>query len=159
MAFLRTVKAQGGKGIQHEYVRLVEGYREKGKNKQRVLANIGRKDLLLEHLDSLNRLLRGDRLPTGCVHAGNVEAAQAWDWGPFLVAGRLWREIGLEQILDALPSRDRRSARTWTDRALALVANRLCTPSSDHGLARGLESDFVYDRLGERWEPAWRSDT
>ena len=28
--FLRTVKARGGKGVQHEYVRLVEGYREHG---------------------------------------------------------------------------------------------------------------------------------
>ena len=129
--FLRIVKAQGGKGVQHEYVRLVEGYREDGKNKQRVVANLGRKDMLVEHLDALNRLLRGDQLPAGAVRAGEVEAAQAWDWGPFLVAGHLWREIGLGTILDSLPSRDRISARVWSDRALALVANRLCAPSRD----------------------------
>ncbi|MFQ5381499.1 MAG: IS1634 family transposase [Dehalococcoidia bacterium] len=158
MAFLRIVKAQGGKGIQHQYVRLVEGYREKGKNKQRVLANLGRKDMLLEHLDSLNRLLRGDRVPPGCIRAGQVEAAQAWDWGPFLVAAHLWREIGLKAILDGLLSRDRVSAQVWSDRVLALVANRLCAPSSEHGLARWLETDFVCDRHGVRWEPAWRSD-
>ena len=35
MAFLRIVKAEGGKGIQHEYVRLVEGYSANGKDKQR----------------------------------------------------------------------------------------------------------------------------
>lgn len=29
---------------QHEYVRLVEAYREDGKNKQRVICNLGRKD-------------------------------------------------------------------------------------------------------------------
>ena len=34
MAFLRIAKAQGGEGIQHEYVRLVEGY---GANGQRAL--------------------------------------------------------------------------------------------------------------------------
>jgi len=158
MAFLRIVKAQGGKGIQHEYVRLVEGYRDHGKNKQRVVANLGRKDMLLEHLDALNRLLRGDRLPVGCVRAGNVEATQAWDWGPFLVAAHLWRQIGLAAILDALPSRDRVVARVWSDRALVLVANRLCAPSSEHGLARWLESDFVCDRHGVRWEPAWRAE-
>ena len=38
--FLRTVKAAGGKGVQHEYVRLVEAYREDGTTKQRVLAGI-----------------------------------------------------------------------------------------------------------------------
>jgi len=158
MAFLRIVRAQGGKGIQHEYVRLVEGYRDKGQNKQRVLANLGRKDMLLEHLDSLNRLLRGDHVPPGCIRAGEVEAAQAWDWGPFLVAAHLWREIGLQSILDAVPSRDRVSARVWADRVLVLVANRLCAPSSEHGLARWLETDFVCDRHGRRWKPAWRSD-
>jgi transposase len=156
--FLRIVKARGGQGVQHEYVRLVEGYRDNGKNKQRVVANLGRKDMLLEHLDSLNRLLRGDRLAAGSVRAGEVEAAQAWDWGPFLVAGYLWREIGLAAILDGLPSRDRVSAQVWSDRALALVANRLCAASSEHRLARWLESDFVCDRHGQRWEPAWRSD-
>jgi transposase len=156
--FLRIVKARGGQGVQHEYVRLVEGYRDNGKNKQRVVANLGRKDMLLDHLDSLNRLLRGDRLAAGAPRAGEVEATQAWDWGPYLVAAHLWREVGLATIVDGLPSRDRTSARVWSDRALALVANRLCAPSSEHALARWLESDFVCDRGGQRLEPAWRSD-
>ena len=59
--FLRTVKAAGGKGVQHEYVRLVEAYREHGKNKQRIVCNLGRKDLLAAHLDSLIRVLHGPR--------------------------------------------------------------------------------------------------
>ena len=53
--FLRTVKAAGGAGVQHEYVRLVEAYREHGKNKQRVVCNLGRKDLLASHLDEIGR--------------------------------------------------------------------------------------------------------
>ncbi len=44
--FLRTVKASGGGGTQHEYLRLVESYREDGKSKQRVVCHLGRKDLL-----------------------------------------------------------------------------------------------------------------
>ena len=39
-----------------------------------------------------------------------------------------------------------------------LVANRLCAPSSEHGLARWLETDFVCDRQGRRWVPQWRDD-
>ena len=42
--------------------------------------------------------------------------------------------------------------------ALVLVANRLCAPSSEHGLARWLETDFVCDRQGRRWVPQWRDD-
>ena len=92
--FLRTVKAAGGEGVQHEYVRLVENYREHGKTKQRVICNLGRKDLLTAHLDALIRLLRGEPAAAGPVRTGPVQATGAWDWGPMLVARTLWREIG-----------------------------------------------------------------
>jgi hypothetical protein len=39
-----------------------------------------------------------------------------------------------------------------------LVANRLTAPGSEHGLARWLKTDFVCDRAGRRWLPAWRDD-
>lgn len=42
--FLRTVKARGHRGEKHEYLRLVESYREDGVNKQRVVMNVGHKD-------------------------------------------------------------------------------------------------------------------
>lgn len=55
--FLRTVKVRGTKGQTHEYLRLVESYWANGRSKQRVVTNLGRKDLLAPHLDSLVRLL------------------------------------------------------------------------------------------------------
>jgi len=45
-----------------------------------------------------------------------------------------------------------------SERALVLVTNRLCAPTSEHGLARWLETDFVCDRDGRRWMPRWRAD-
>src|SRR3989304_3712860 len=84
--FLRTVKAAGGQGVQHEYVRLVEAYREDGRAKQRVVCNLGRKDLLASHLDALIRLLRGEPVRRAAVRLGEVQATGAWDWGPVLVA-------------------------------------------------------------------------
>ena len=156
--FLRIVKARGGKGVLHEYVRLVEGYRENGKNKQRVVYNLGRKDLLGAHLDSLVKLLRGEAGRAEHVHAGQVRATQAWDWGPMLAAGTLWQDLGLQAILDSLGGRSQRDGVGLSDRALVLVANRLCTPTSEHGLARWLETDFVCDRKGRRWLPQWRGE-
>jgi transposase len=156
--FLRTVKAAGGKGVQHEYVRLVEAYRENGKNKQRIVCSLGRKDLLAAHLDSLIRLLGGEAPARQAAALGEVQAAGAWDWGPVLVARTLWRELGLETILDRLGGRSREDGRALSDRAFVLVANRLCTPTSEHGLARWLETDFVCDREGRRWTPIWRGD-
>ncbi len=155
--FLRTVKAAGGKGVQHEYVRLVENYREHGTTKQRVVCNLGRKDLLAAHLDGLIRLLRGEARAAP-VPAGAVQATGAWDWGPMLVARTLWRELGLDRLLAAPGRRSRADGVALADRALVLVANRLCAPTSEHGLARWLETDFVCDRQGRRWVPVWREE-
>ena len=156
--FLRTVKAAGGEGVQHEYVRLVENYREHGKTKQRVICNLGRKDLLTAHLDALIRLLRGEPAAAGPVRTGPVQATGAWDWGPMLVARTLWRELGLDTLLAAQGARSRADGVVLAERALVLVTNRLCAPTSEHGLARWLETDFVCDRQGRRWVPVWRDD-
>ena len=80
--FLRTVKAAGGKGVQHEYVRLVEAYREDGTTKQRVVCNLGRKDLLAAHLDALIRLLRGEPAPAGRVAAAAGAGDRRLGLGP-----------------------------------------------------------------------------
>jgi transposase len=156
--FLRIVKAAGGQGVQHEYVRLVEGYREDGKNKQRVVCHLGRKDVLAAHLDSLIRLLRGDTKADARVQAGPVQALGAWDWGPMLVARTLWGELGLQRVLDQHGGRSVADGIALADRALVLVANRLCAPTSEHGLGRWLETDFVCDRRGRRWVAQWRDD-
>ena len=64
--FLRVVRASGGKGVKHEYLRLVEAYRDDaGKTQHRTILNLGRMDLLATHLDidKLNRLLHGTARP------------------------------------------------------------------------------------------------
>jgi hypothetical protein len=154
--FLRIVKAAGGTGVQHEYVRLVEAYREQGKTKQRIVCNLGRKELLAAHLDALVALLRGEPRTGAAVRAGAVHATGAWDWGPMLVARTRWRELGLDRILDTQGGRGRPDGVALSERALVLVANRLCAPTSEHGLARWLDTDFVCDRQGRRWMPVWR---
>jgi transposase len=158
--FLRVVGAAGGKGVKHEYVRVVEAYRENGKTRHRTVLNLGRRDLLAAHLDltKLTRLLHGEVPAERGIDRADVRALSAWDWGPMLAARHLWRELGLEATLDGLTRRDRRESATLSDRALVLVANRLTAPGSEHGLARWLETDFVCDRHGRRWQAAWRDD-
>jgi transposase len=158
--FLRVVRAAGGKGVTHEYVRVVEAFRQNGKTRHRTVLNLGRKDLLATHLDlnKLMRLLHGEAVPDGVIREQDVCAVAAWDWGPMLAAGHLWRELGLEATLDKLAMPTRREATTLSDRALVLIVNRLTAPGSEHGLARWLETDFVCDRHGRRWLPAWRDD-
>jgi hypothetical protein len=111
--FLRVVRAAGGSGVKHEYVRVVEAYRDKGKTRHRTVLNLGRRDLLAEHLDldKLMRLLHGDAAAAVAgsdVRADEVQALAAWDWGPMLVASHIWRELGLEMTLDRLSRPARR---------------------------------------------------
>src|SRR3982075_762500 len=102
--FLRVVRAAGGKGVKHEYVRVVEAFRQKGKTLHRTVLNLGRKDLLAAHLDldKLMRLLHGDAVPVRAIRREDVCAVAAWGWGPLLGAGHLWRELGVEATLDRL---------------------------------------------------------
>lgn len=160
--YLRTVKAKGAEGVELEYIRLVEAYWEKGRSKQRLIANLGRKDLLAPHLESLIALLGGGKkTKSSSVGSGErIEATLAACWGPMLVARSLWREFGLESILDglapktnSLPKADRLPL---ADRVLVLVANRLCRPGSEHALAQWLESDFVCGRDGKRILAPWK---
>ena len=153
--FLRTVKARGRKGEQHEYLRLVETYREGGQAKQRVVLNLGRKDLLAPHLDSLVRVLGGNGHGRVWVAASEVQPDEAARWGGAMVARHLWQELGLDEALDNGAGRRAREGVSLAERAFVLVANRLCSPGSEHHLASWLETDYVCDLTGRRWLPPW----
>jgi transposase len=77
-----------------------------------------------------------------------------------LVARSLWRELGLESILDGLAPKTNTAQKVGglalADRVLVLVANRLCRPGSEHALAQWLESDFVCGRDGKRILAHWK---
>lgn len=150
--YLRVTKVKRPDGHVDEYIRLVESYWNNGSPRHRVICNLGRKDLLAPHLDALVRILKGEARDESKAMA--VDAVGAWDWGPLLVARHFWNELGLQKSIDALA----RDGGELADRALALVGNRLCEPTSEHGMARWLETDYVCNRRGERWEPEWRDD-
>ncbi len=144
----RTVRVRSQNGTVHEYVRVVEAYRDGGKVKQRVVADLGRKDLLVELLPKLRRLLDGD--------AGELADPQVVDaptWGPVLVVRALVDQLGLWATLDQ--HLGHAQGVPFADRAFVLLANRLIAPASEHGLAGWLETDFVCDRMGRRFIPHW----
>jgi transposase len=148
----RTVKVRSSSGLVNEYVRVVEAYREAGKVKQRVVVDLGRKDLLIALLPKLRRLLAGD---TGSDSGDPAEphVIDASTWGPVLVVRALFDQLGLWSILDQ--HLGRAQGVPFADRAFVLIANRLIAPASEHGLAGWLETDFVCDRQGRRFLPYW----
>jgi transposase len=163
--FIRSVKVPSSSGTVHEYVRIVESVWEQGRVKQKVIANLGRRDVLDSVLPLLNRFLRGEDAPPNLAEqaalSGSVEVVDASTWGPMLVVRHLFEKLGLWQLLDGgrrwpklLPEEDPHD--DWPSRVLALLANRLTRPGSEHALANWLETDYVCDRHGRRYRPCWK---
>jgi transposase len=148
----RTVKVRSSSGTVNEYVRVVEAYRDGGKVKQRVVADLGRKDLLVQLLPKLRRLLAGDSAADPADPA-EPQVLDTANWGPVLVVRALFDQLDLWSILDQKLGHAK--AVPFADRAFVLVANRLIAPASEHGLACWLETDFVCDRKGRRFIPHW----
>jgi transposase len=148
----RTVKVRSSSGTVNEYVRVVEAYRDGGQVKQRVVADLGRKDLLVDILPKLKRLLGGDVGPEDTTPA-DPEIVDASTWGPILAIRSLFDQLGLWSILDQHLGHAK--GVPFADRAFVLVANRLIAPTSEHGLAGWFETDFVCDRKGRRFVPHW----
>jgi hypothetical protein len=163
--FIRSIQVRSSAGTVHEYVRVVTSVREKGHVKQKVIANLGRRDTLEAILPLLQRFLQGDdqqeQLTKQLAPEGPIEVLDASTWGPMLVARHFFEQLGLWQILDVgrrwprlLPDEDPDD--DWPSRVLALIANRLTRPGSEHALGAWLESDYVCDRRGRRYVPCWK---
>jgi transposase len=152
--FIRVVKVPASSGTVHEYVRAVEAYRQDGKVKQRVVADLGRKDLLTALLPKLQRVLLGTPTPIG-ENPNDVDVVDASTWGPVLAVRTLFDKLGLWSILEQLLPRAKKGP-SYAERVFVLLANRLTRPTSEHGLARWLETDFVCDRQGRRFVPNWK---
>jgi len=151
--YVRSVKIPSSNGSFNEYLRVVESYRENGKVKQRTIADLGRRDLLAAILPNLRRILEGTPKIEGETES-DVDILDTFTWGPQLVARKLFEELGLWDLLARLLGT--RAKVPWADRAFVLIASRLLHPSSEHGLADWLQSDYFCDRAGRRFEPWWQ---
>jgi len=150
--FLRSVKAANGR---HEYLRLVENFRQGEKTRQRVVLHIGRKDLLAPHLDALVRLLQADQSDPAWISREQISAPQSWTWGPLLVARHLFDSLSLSVLLDET-AKHPRHRQPLSERVFPLVANWLTRPGSEHALAGWLEDFYVVTAQGQRWVPEWK---
>ena len=80
---------------------IVATVRDNGRVRQKVIANLGRRDTLEAILPALNRFLTGQD-PMGELGDGPkpIAALDASTWGPTLVVRALFEQLGLWDILD-----------------------------------------------------------
>jgi len=139
--FFRVTRTGG-----YSYIQIAESYRDGKKVRQRILATLGRADIL-QSTGTMDRLLRSgmrftQRLAVIDAHAqGKTDPVAIRKVGPDLVFGRLWEETGIQRILRGLLGERRYGFDV--ERAIYLtVLHRLFASGSD--------------RAAENWRDEYR---
>ncbi len=110
------------------YVKLVESYRDGGRVRQRVVANLGRED----QLKASGQL---EALAGSFARLDPPMVGVRREVGPLLVVASVLSRLGLAGIVEAhLPER-LRSRCSPAEVVVALIANRLCAPSPLYDVA------------------------
>ena len=130
------------------YFQIVENRREGTAVKQRVIANLGRADELSSSgkLDDLARSFLKHTTAVSVVDAhreGSIRARTTVALGPSLVFERLWRELGIAEVLEKIHGKGRH--RYSLERAIFLtVLHRLFASGSDRS-AEKWKMDFAIE--------------
>jgi len=132
--FIR-IKRGGNLANPHDYLQIVESYREGALVRQRVLVTLGRLDQLRAEgqLDGLIKSLCRFSEALRVIEASevpNIDGCSAKPWGPALVFGRLWERQGIPGILEGL-GEGRRLEFDLERVSFALSLQRLMEPGSD----------------------------
>ena len=119
-------------------VLLRESYREDGKVKNRTLANLSAWPEA--KVDALSRVLKGQ--PPAAALDGAFEITRSLPHGHVAAVLGTLRELGLEELIDPVPSRSR-------DLVTAMTVAQVIDPGSKLAIARGLRDATAASSLGE----------
>ena len=137
--FLR-VKRGGNKRFPHDYLQIVESYRDGKTVRQRVIASLGRLDELQARgqIDALIKsFARFSEQIAVIEKVPDIGSCRSFMWGPVIVFERLWQKQGLGEIVSYL-SRGRRYCFDVERVVFALALERIIAPGSDLACARRL---------------------
>jgi hypothetical protein len=120
-------------------VLLRESYREAGKVKNRTLANLS--SWPQAKVDALARVLKGQPAPAAAAQ-GTFEIARSLPHGHVAAVLGTARVLGLEELIDPVPSRQR-------DLVTAMTVAQVIAPDSKLAIARGLRGQTAASSLGQ----------
>jgi transposase len=127
-------------GNRYVYLRLVQAYRQDGKVRHRVIANLGRED----ELKASGQL---DQLAASFARLDPPPWGTRREVGPLLLVRHYLHRLGLVKIVDdAIPQRGRAQL-THGEVVAALIANRLCAPAPLYDVAGWASSAAVHELL------------
>jgi len=153
---------------QYQYLQIAENFREGKKVKQKILCTLGRLDKLTDSgkLDGLaESLLRfSKKLAVVNLHKqGALRGGKDLSIGPALVFERLWRELGIAEVIRTVCA-DRRFGFELERAVFLTVLHRLMDPGSDRAAekwkrdfriegAEDIELHQLYRAMGWLGEP------
>jgi hypothetical protein len=129
------VKRSVQNGSTYEYLQIVESFRDSGSPRQRVIATLGRGEMVIASgaldglLGSLGKFSEKLRV-VEAVRTQGIVAHSSKTWGPALVFARLWETQGLVEIIRCLAG----GGKFGFDPegvTFAMALQRLCSPGSD----------------------------
>jgi transposase len=153
--FIKVRRRKHGDRL-YEYLDIVENHKVEGKVVRHVLGSLGRRDLLSpSKVDGLIEHLRKLASPEGRrgIRLGDMRLRKVREYGPVLVARRLWEELGLDHIVAALAPAQSVDVE---EAVFRMVANRLCAPQSKLGLVDWSDEHGTLHR-GWQGEVEWPS--
>ena len=136
------VKATRSKG--HDYLKIVESYREKGKSKHRTIVNLGRADILAE--SGLENIIKGlqkylkrkDDEQNMIRDISTIEEKTRVNYG-YVAFRTLWNKYSLSELLSNLIC-ERKIEFDFVQTVFLMVINQLLRPSSKYYLQRNQDS-------------------
>jgi Domain of unknown function (DUF4277)/Transposase DDE domain len=138
--YTKRVRVQRG-DKSYVYVKLVQSYRDGGRVRQRVVANLGRED----ELKASGQL---EALAGAFARLDPPMAGVRRDVGPLLIVAHVLSRLGLAGIVERhLPER-LRSRCSPAEVVVALVANRLCSPSPLYDIAGWASGTAIQEIFG-----------
>ena len=138
--FIRVVKSKN-----QEYIKIVENYREDGKVKQRVVANLGKVENIsareAENIASKLLLLSNSKKDIVEDRATpSIEELDRYNYG-YIVYKKIWNRFKLDNILDKLVE-DREIQYEFKSVVFSMVVDRLLKPKSKLALVENKEEYF-----------------
>ena len=146
--YIRIKRVKNSAGKLREYLLVVEGKRINGKVRQRIIANLGRLDLIKESRlsDLLIDKLKDYTKYTQLMDMAKTSCDWSKEYGIILVLRRLWEGMGLDELFKKY-LKSYKYKTNLSECILALVISRLLEPGSEHHTGTWLNS--VYE---PKWE-------
>jgi hypothetical protein len=135
----RVITRRGDK--RYAYLKLVQSYRDQGRVRQRLVANLGREDAL----KASGQL---EQLAAAFARLDPPMLGIRRDIGPLLLVRHYLARLGLIAVIErALPGRGRAQL-TTSEVVVALIANRLCAPSPLYDISGWASSAALAEVFG-----------